>query len=244
MKRQKIRKALTIISFLLFPITIYYFSPYLIILGAFEGIVTGSFIVFAAMFLGALVFGRLFCGWICPVGGLQECCTLASDKKAKGGKLDWIKYFIWAPWMITIIAALISAGGIHKIDFLYQTQYGISVSAPPAYIIYYGVVGLIVFLALKTGKRSFCHYVCWMAPFMMLGSKIKNSIKYPSVHLKSDKAKCTSCKLCSKKCPMSLEVSSMVQENKMNNSECILCGECIDTCARGAIKYGFRVHGK
>ncbi|MCA1076459.1 hypothetical protein K9O30_22675 [Clostridium bowmanii] len=46
MKRQNIRKALIIISFLLFPITIYYFSPFLIIEGMTKGIITGSFILF------------------------------------------------------------------------------------------------------------------------------------------------------------------------------------------------------
>ncbi|HBF36583.1 MAG TPA: 4Fe-4S ferredoxin, partial [Firmicutes bacterium] len=52
--------------------------------------------------------------------------------------------------------------------------------------------------------------------------------------------KCVNCKLCSKKCPMSLDVHEMVKQNKLNHSECILCGECIDSCAKGAIYYRFR----
>ena len=63
MKRQNVRRLLLIISMLLFPVTIWYMSPYLIIQGAMEGIVTGSFIVFALMLLGSVLFGRLFCGW-------------------------------------------------------------------------------------------------------------------------------------------------------------------------------------
>lgn len=51
MKRQNIRKLLLIISLLLFPITIWYMSPYLIIQGAMEGIITGSFIVFNVCYL-------------------------------------------------------------------------------------------------------------------------------------------------------------------------------------------------
>ena len=70
MKRQNIRKLLLIISMLLFPVTIWYMSPYLIIQGAMEGIVTGSFIVFAFMLFGSILFGRLFCGWICPMGDM------------------------------------------------------------------------------------------------------------------------------------------------------------------------------
>lgn len=239
MKRQKVRKAIGIISFLLFPITLYYFSPYLIILGAMKGIITGSFIVFTAMFILSLFFGRGFCGWLCPGGGLQECMILANDKKAKGGKLNWIKFAIWLPWVITIIS-LLAIGGIKEIDFFYHTNNGISVTNPFSYIIFYSVVFLIVIMSLTSGKRSFCHYVCWMAPFMILGTKIKQLFRYPSINLKADKSKCIGCKQCNKKCPMSLEVEAMVSKNSMINSECILCGECIDICPKSVIKYSKR----
>lgn len=241
MNRQKIRKAITIISFLLFPITIYYFSPYLIIHGAAEGIITGSFIVFGAMLLTSIFFGRAFCGWICPAGGLQECMVLAKDKRARGGRFNWIKYVIWVPWMATILLLALSVGGIKKIDFLYQTTNGISVTNPLSYIVYYGVVMLIVVLSLTAGKRAFCHYVCWMAPFMIIGSKLRALLNIPSLQLKADQNKCISCKQCSKKCPMSLEVDQMAKKGCMQNSECILCGECADVCPKSVIKYCLKV---
>lgn len=240
MKRQKLRKALVICSFLLFPITMYYLSPYLIIMGASEGVIAGSFVVFGLMFLVSLFLGRAFCGWVCPAGGLQECCVLASDRRAKGGWLNWIKYLIWVPWISIIAIAAVNAGGLKKIDFLYQTKYGISISEPKAYIIFYAVILLIVIMAFTSGRRSFCHYVCWMAPFMIIGSKIKNKLGYPSLHLKGDKDKCIGCSSCTKKCPMSLEVMDMVQRSDMQNTECILCGECIDACPKKAIKYAIK----
>lgn len=80
--------------FLLFPITIYYFSPYVIIQAGLEGIISGSFYVFSVMFVASLFFGRAFCGWICPAGSIMDCCAMASDKRAKDGRLDLIKYFI------------------------------------------------------------------------------------------------------------------------------------------------------
>lgn len=240
MKRQKVRKASIIISFLLFPITIYYFSPYLIIQGASEGIITGSFIVFTAMFLFSLFFGRLFCGWACPAGGLQECCTVICDKKVKGGKRNWIKYFIWAPWISLIVFMIIKAGGLGKIDFFYQTVYGISISNPQSYVIYYGVVAIITVMAFLAGRRSFCHYICWMAPFMVIGRKISDKIKIPSLKLKAESKKCVQCKLCSKNCPMSLSVNEMVSDNLMKNNECILCGNCIDSCPNKVIHYTFK----
>jgi polyferredoxin len=240
LKRQKFRKGLILVSFLLFPVVLYYLSPYLIIQGAFEGIVTGSFIFFTILFVVSLFLGRAFCGWVCPAGGLQECCSMVTDKRASGGKRNWIKYFIWVPWISIIALMFKNAGGIKTVNFFYLTDHGISVTVPEAYIIYYGVILLIVLLAFLAGKRSFCHYVCWMAPFMVIGTKVKNALGYPSLKLKSEKDKCIGCKVCTKRCPMSLDVMNMVQTEKMVNSECILCGECVDGCPKKAIRYSIK----
>jgi Polyferredoxin len=237
MKRQQIRKLLLIISMLTFPITLYYLSPALIIQGAAGGIITGSFIVFTMQFLLSLVFGRAFCSYICPAGGVQEACTLMVNKKAKGGKLDWIKYIIWVVWLSIITLMFVLNKNPLKIDFLYQTNNGISVSEPLSYIIYYIVIALIVGLALTTGKRGFCHYVCWMAPFMIVGSRLKKDLNIPSLNLKSEREKCINCKKCSQVCPMSLNVNEMVQKGDNFNTECILCGECIDSCPKKVLSY-------
>ena len=83
MKRQQIRKLLLITSLLLFPITLYYFSPALIINAGLNGIINGSFIVFVLIFLMSFLFGRLFCSNFCPAGGLQECIFAVNEKKPK-----------------------------------------------------------------------------------------------------------------------------------------------------------------
>ena len=239
MKRQQTRKILTIIMFVLFPVIYYYFSPYLIIMGASQGIITGSLIVFAALFASSLFFGRAFCGWICPGGATQELCNMARKKDFQNGKKNLIKYAIWAPW-ITIIALLFfQAGGVKTVDPLYQTYYGISVSNIYSAVMFIAIAGLIAGLALAAGKRAFCYTTCWMAPFMIIGRKIRKSVNWPSLQLVADKEKCVNCKVCNQKCPMSLAVESMVQQNSMENSECILCGSCVDNCPKQVIKYSF-----
>ena len=84
--RQKVRRALLLVSLILFPITIYYFSPYLIIMGASEHVINGSFIVFTIMFIASMFLGRVWCGWLCPAGGLQECVARINNKPPKQGK--------------------------------------------------------------------------------------------------------------------------------------------------------------
>ena len=124
-------------------------------------------------------------------------------------------------------------------DGLYQTQYGVSVAEPSAYGVYAVVLALIVALSLTVDKRGFCHTVCWMAPFMIIGTAIKNRMKWPSVHLRARTEDCIECGTCTRNCPMSLEVKAMVQWGSMKNSECILCGQCVDGCSKYVIRYSF-----
>ncbi len=236
--RQKIRKGIILFSFLMLPAIFYYFSPYLIIMGVSEGVVSGSFIVFAVLFLSALFLGRGFCGWFCPVAGIQEASFLARDRKVNN-KYNWIRYLIWVPWIGIITYMAVNAGGLNRIDFLYQTTYGFSISDVYSLFIYLIVVILAITLSFAVGKRAFCHYVCWMSPFIIGGRKFRNLFKWPSLRLKVEKDKCIDCMTCSDNCPMSLDVNSMVKNEKMENPECILCGTCIDNCKKRVIKYSF-----
>ena len=238
-KRQTTRKALISISLLLFPITMNYLSPYVIIDGAFQGIVTGSFVVFVLLFISALFVGRLWCGWLCPAAGLGEACFMISQKSARGGRFNWIKWGIWIPWIGIIAYGALSAGGYTQINLLHLTDSGISVDEPAKYIIYYIVVGTIFVLSITAGKRAFCHYGCWMAPFMILGRKVRNALRTPALHLTANTDACIHCKKCTQVCPMSLDVHGMVQSQRMENSECILCGSCVDTCPKDMIRHVF-----
>jgi hypothetical protein len=155
-KRQRIRKALLLISLLSFPVIINYLSPYVIIDGAMNGVVNGSFIVFVALFVSSLLVGRLWCGWLCPGAGLGEACTAVNDKPARGGKWNWIKWAIWFIWIGLIAFLAISAGGYKRVNFFHLTESGISVDRPQGYIIYYAVLGIFIALSWIAGKRAGC----------------------------------------------------------------------------------------
>jgi len=243
--RQRVRKAVVILSFLSFPITMNYLSPYVIIDGAANGILNGSLVMFGLMFISSLFLGRAWCGWVCPGGGMQEIVEPVNSRPVNGRKVDWIKWLIWIPWVTLIVLLAIRSGGYRTVDLLYNTQGGISVAGSAdrpilfAYIIYYFVIALFVGLAIFVGRRAGCHTVCWMAPFMILGRWIRNHFGWPSLRLKADASACADCKKCTSNCPMSLDVNAMVQTGKMENAECILCGTCVDNCAKQAILYSF-----
>jgi ferredoxin-type protein NapH len=237
--RQKVRRALIFASFALLPVTLYYFSPVMSLAGTAQGIVTGSLLVFAAQFLLSLFVGRLFCGWACPVGGLQEAAALARGRRVNRRRIGWIKWVIWAPWIAGAVFLAVRAGGFSRVDFSWQTWHGISVGELPGLIAYVAVVALFLVLSLTIGRRAGCHTICWMAPFMIIGRKARNVLAWPSLGLAARRDACTQCGACTKACPMSIDVQAMVAASDMESSDCILCGSCVDGCPRNVIRYRF-----
>jgi len=243
--RQRVRKALLFVSLLLFPVTLYYFSPALILSGAAEGIVNASFIVFCAMFVVSLLVGRGWCGWFCPAGALQEFGQEINQKRTKGGRFNWIKWIIWIPWIALIAVLAIRAGGYHTVNPFYNFETGVTLSlpldkgGPPWFMIYYIIVALFFLLAVIFGRRAGCHTICWMAPFMIIGRRIRNLVRWPSLRLVAEPDKCTDCLRCTRDCPMSLDVHQMVQSGSMENGECILCFTCTDNCPSKVIRHSF-----
>jgi polyferredoxin len=243
--RQRFRKALLMVSLLLFPATLYYFSPALILQGASEGVINGSFIVFTLMFISSLFVGRLWCGWACPAGALQEFGQPINNKRTPGGKFNWIKWAIWLPWIVLIAVLAIGAGGYHAVNPFDNLETGVTMTlpldggGPPWFMIYYIIIVLFLGLAVIFGRRAGCHTVCWMAPFMILGRWLRNRLAWPSLRLQAAPDKCSDCLTCSRTCPMSLDVNAMVKRANMENDECILCGNCVDGCSKSAIRYTF-----
>ncbi len=236
--RQKVRKTIIFISFLLFPVTIWYFSPYLIIRAAFEHIVNGSFIVFVSMFVLSMFFGRVWCGYLCPAGGALECVFRINNKPSKQSGRDRIKYVIWIIWMIAVIVTFILGKNDVTVDPFYMTDHGISVSGINNYVIYYGVLLILVLPALIHGRRAACHYICWMAPFMVIGSTMGRWLHFPGLHIEAARDRCISCGKCSRACPMGLDVMKMVSEGTNPKcTECIQCGACVDECPKRVLRY-------
>lgn len=238
MNRQKIRKTILLISFLLFPITIWYFSPYLIIQATFQHILNGSFFVFMAMLIFSIFAGRIWCGYFCPAGGLQEYCATINEKPAKQGWKNQIKYILWIIWIIVIISIFLIGSNPVTINFFYMTKYGISIHEVMHYIIYYVVLIVLFLPSLIHGKRATCHYLCWMAPFMVIGSSFGKTLHVPQLHIELENKKCISCKKCNKICPMGLNVDEMMKKDSYH-TECIQCGACVDICRKNALKYKF-----
>jgi polyferredoxin len=146
----------------------------------------------------------------------------------------------WVLWIGLITYTAMRVGGFASMNVLYNTENIISVDEPSRYYtLYFPVLALGTIVTLATGKRGWCHYICWAGNFSALGSAIKNRIKWPSLHKEAGE-KCIHCQNCSKVCSKSLNGYEKVQERKLNDPECILCGNCIDNCPQKNLTFNWR----
>ena len=160
-----------------------FLSPYVSLDAAFQGLIAGSLLLFLAQFLTGMIFGRAWCGWICPMAGLSELCESLNSKNVPVRTLRVIRYVIFTIWMLVLAVGFILAGGIHGIDLLHLTEHGVSVDEPVKYIIYYFVLSLFFILTIAIGKRGACHCVCWMAPFMAAGYHLGVKFHMPQLRI-------------------------------------------------------------
>ena len=236
---QKIRKPIVISTAILFHLLLIFhlfFSPVIIVSAAFNSVINASFIAFALIFLLSLFFGRAYCSWFCPGCGVQELISLIMKKKSKNSRALYIKYVIFIFWIGAIITGYI-LNGIHTIDLTYGMS---NITLLRKIILTVGAIILIVPLTAFFGQYASCKYICWQVPFMIVGTKIRDYFKFNGLRLKSDSNRCNSCKICTIKCPMNLDVMENVKNDRMNNTECILCGNCIDHCKQQVIKFSFK----
>ena len=81
--RQKIRLTVLFLIMLTFPVTLNYFSVYLIIDASSQGVMAFSFFFWSLFTVTALLFGRAACGYVCPLGAIQETKDRMAPKKLK-----------------------------------------------------------------------------------------------------------------------------------------------------------------
>ena len=164
-----------------------------------------------------LVFGRLFCGFLCPVGAIQELAYKIPTKKEKiAGKalilaVQVIFFTLFIVLGIFFSIAILSYFGFE--DFFHLDI------VSPFFYVFIALLLISVFI-----YRPFCQLFC---PYGLLLSlfAVKSILKLR----RNDK--CTDCNSCEDSCP----TSEAGREDLKR--ECYMCNRCRENCAFDAIEY-------
>ena len=238
-RRQRVRRFLIAAFFLALPITLNYYSPYLMTTGTAERVATFSLVFWLAVFATALVLGRSFCGWACPFNGLQQLWESVRVRPLKRVRfLAVVKYALWGAWVAAVFGIAITVGGWQRFEPFYLTENGVSVTNVGNLFTYFMLV-LITLAPAALGRRGFCRYLCLFGVWGIVAEKIGHALHIPRLRLVADSSACTGCGSCSRACPMELPVTDMVKAETMRTTECFMCETCVDVCPSKAIELGF-----
>ncbi len=179
-----------------------------------------------------MVFGRIFCGWICPATFLYELNTnFASWLRWAGVKLGnrhFDKRLKYAVLALGLIGSAMSGSVL------------VAAVYPPAIIgreLYYGIAlggfgaGTVFFLAtllfdLLVARRGFCRYLCpGGALYSLLG-------RYRMVRIRRIAETCNDCAKCNAVCEF--ELDPMGDDF---GQECTNCAACIAICPTDAMTF-------
>ncbi len=195
------------------------------------------FYVIGIIVLFGLLLGRTICGFLCPVGLIQELLYKIKTPKLKKGKVTRIlSYFKYVLLVVLVIALpiMISSPTFCKLICPAGVIEGaVGLLANPSNTDMFASLGglfswkfclmIAILVASVFIFRFFCRFFCPLGALYGLFNKIS------LIGVKFDKTKCTDCGLCVSHCKMDIR--------HVGDHECINCGECIAVCPTKAISW-------
>ena len=175
--------------------------------------------LFAVSLVAALIFGRVYCGYACPMNTLMIPIEWLS-KKLKLQTADtpkWLKngYFTWITLGISVAVMLLSKRLLH-----------VDLPILPFWLV------MSILITLRYKPAVFHNLIC---PF---GALQRTFGRFARLSEKVDKDACVGCKLCEKACPSNaIVVSSEDKKAMINTALCHQCTNCRQVCPKEAIHY-------
>ncbi|MDX2438858.1 MAG: 4Fe-4S binding protein [Acidobacteriota bacterium] len=185
------------------------------------------------------IFGRFFCGWICPLGTLQQMVSwVAGPERRKRYKINryrpWfsVKYIVLTVVLVWAALGTIHIGWLDPIPLLHRAfaagirplwHGGLS----PGGWVSFGLLATILLLAAAI-PRFFCRAVCPLGALLGVFSRLA-----PLRIRRDDTASCTGCTLCVFACQGADEPLE-----KHRVSECHVCLNCLGSCSEESLRYG------
>ena len=216
--------------------------------------------VVVALIALTLVFGRIYCSIICPLGVFQDILARLRRKKNKysySKEVKWLRY----PVLVVFVLA-----GVAGVGSLFQLLAPYSAYGRIATMIFQPIWklgnNLLAMLAERMDSYAFYSIDTWMRSLPVLiiavltlvvlvvlawrgGRTYCNTIcpvgtilsffaRFSWLKIHFDEDKCKNCSLCSKNCKAAC---IDFKTHTVDYSRCVACGNCIESCKFGALRY-------
>jgi NosR/NirI family nitrous oxide reductase transcriptional regulator len=179
-----------------------------VFLGDLALLVMITFTIVAVIF-----FGRIFCGYLCPFGALQDFIDAIVPKRfQKELPRNIHRVAFKAKYGILAIIVLPALMGSETSLYQYFEPFGTVFSIGPSRLLW-TIAGAIL-LSSAIVPRFYCRYMCPLGAALAIGSVVSlNRIKRVE--------QCGYCKVCEQKCP-----TGAIDKEKVDFKECVRCNVC------------------
>ena len=224
--------------------------------------------IVAGLIVLTLVFGRIYCSVICPLGVFQDIISGINGRRKKkkyrfsySPALSWLRYLVLLFFAITLVAGIGSVAAL----LAPYSSYGRIAQNLLAPFWQWGN-NLFAYFAERVDSYAFYETEVWIRSlptflvacitFVVLfvlawrnGRTYCNTIcpvgtvlgfwaRYSLFRPVLDPEKCKKCGLCSRSCKAACIDS---QNYHIDYSRCVVCMNCTEVCNQGAIRYGLRL---
>ncbi len=226
-----------------------------------------NFAVIAVLLVLTLLFGRVYCSVICPLGVFQDIVSFFSGRRKKkkfrftySPAKNWLRYIMLGLFILAIIfgigsfVALLdpyaSFGRITSNLFAPLWQWGNNLCAyfaerADSYAFYRTDVWLKSLPTFIVAAATFIIIIvlAWRGgrtycnTICPVGTVLGFFSRFSLFRISIDAEKCVGCGLCGRKCKASC---LNTKEHKIDYSRCVACMDCIGACAENAITYKWR----
>ena len=264
---RKIRTILAAVFFILITLlfldftgTLHHWLSWLAKIQFLPAVMALNVVVVVALIALTLIFGRIYCSVICPLGVFQDLLARFRRKKNKysfSREVRWLRYPVL---VIFIIAAVAGIGSLFQLLAPYSSYgriatmifqplwilgnnvlaaiaeradsyafYSVDVwmKSLPVFIIA-AVTLVVLFILAWRGGRTYCNTICPVGTILSFFARFS----FLKIHFDADK--CKNCSMCSRNCKAAC---IDYKTHTVDYSRCVVCGNCIDSCKFGALRY-------
>ena len=266
---KRIRRVLAAVVFLLITLlfldfsgTLHHWFSWLAKIQFLPAVLALNLVVVVVLLLLTLVFGRIYCSIICPLGVMQDLISWLHGRVKKNrfsysGEIRWLRYGLLGVFIVALVAGV---GSLVALLAPYSS-YGRIVAnlLKPVYEAGNNVLAGIAehyesyaFYHVDVWIRSLPTFIISAATFVIVailawrggrtycnticpvGTVLSFFARFSWLKIHFDADKCRDCSLCTKNCKAScIDFKS----HSVDYSRCVVCGNCLDKCKFGALSY-------
>lgn len=198
---------------------------------------SGVILFFVSTIGFALLLGRTICGFLCPMGLIQDTMHLIRQKtREKAFPMNEKRYRLLAPvrWLMILLLFGLTFAGAEFCSFCPALATSPILAGMKVSLYLSGFMMILVLVGSFFKRRFWCN-ICPLGYLIGLAHRVS------PFRVKKDTVACTECGACYEACPMGVKMIYTEREHTdVTDINCIMCGECVRKCPEdGALALAF-----